>query len=114
MKILVIDDDLDFLESLHLMLIMKGHTVNSVTDGRESVTTYEEFEPSIVLLDINMPGMDGYEVFNRLKQRYADAKIYFMSGYSLDNEKYKAAKSQSLAGLLIKPIGLSDLDKILI
>lgn len=114
MKILVIDDDLDFLESLHLMLIMKGHTVNPVTDGRVSVTTYEEFEPDIVLLDINMPGMDGYEVFNRLKQRYADAKIYFMSGYALDNERYEAAKSQSLAGLLIKPIGLSDLDKILI
>lgn len=114
MKILVIDDDLDFLESLHLMLIMKGHTVNSVTDGREAVTTYEEFESDIVLLDINMPGMDGYEVFNRLKQRYADAKIYFMSGYALDNERYEAAKSQSLAGLLIKPIDPSDLDKILI
>ena len=113
MKILVVDDDLDFLESIHLLLIMRGHTVHSVTNGRESIVACKEFEPDIVLLDINMPDLDGYEVFERLRQLPLDVKIYLMSGYSLENEKYQTAKSQSLAGLLTKPIEPKDLDKVL-
>lgn len=113
MKVLVIDDDLDFLESIHLILIMKKHTVHSITNGRESMMAYEEFEPDIVLLDINMPDMDGYEVFKRLKQQHPNAKIYLMSGYALEREKYEDAMSKSLAGLLTKPIDSKDLDRVL-
>lgn len=112
MKILLVDDDLDFLESLHLVLIMQGHTVYTVTNGREAVEAYEEFEPDVVLLDINMPDIDGYEVFKRLKQQHLGAKIYFMSAFALEDEKYEAAKSQSLSGLLTKPIESDDLDKV--
>lgn len=113
MKILVVDDDLDFLESLQLVLVMQGHTVHPATNGRDSVTAYEEFEPDIVLLDVNMPDIDGYEVFRRLRQSDLDARIYLMSGYALENDKYEDAKSHSLAGLLTKPIDTKDLDKVL-
>ena len=113
MKILVVDDDLDFLESIHLILTMQGHTVNPVTNGHESVLAYEEFEPDIVLLDINMPDIDGYAVFSRLKQKHPDVKICFMSGYAVENERYEDAKSKSLVGLLIKPIDINDLNNVL-
>lgn len=112
MKILLVDDDLDFLESLQLLFIMKGHTVLPITSGSRAVMACEEFEPDLVLLDINMPDMDGYEVFDRITQ-HSDVKIYFMSGYALEDEKYEIAKSRSLAGLLTKPIDNKDLDQVL-
>lgn len=112
-KILVIDDDSDFLESLHLLLVMDGHDVLTLSNGHDAVTQYTEFNPDVVFLDVKMPNIDGYNVFLKLKKHHPDARIYFTSGYALDDEKYESAKSQSLSGVLTKPIEPADLKKIL-
>ena len=112
-KILVIDDDSDFLESLHLLLAMDGHDVLTLANGFDAVAQYQEFKPDVVFLDVKMPVIDGYDVFLRLKKHDPDACIYFTSGYALNDEKYENAMSQSLTGILTKPIEPSDLKKIL-
>ena len=110
-KILVIDDDSDFLESMQLMLIMDGYDVLALADGNTAVAQYKEFAPDMVLLDVKMPGIDGYETFLRLKNNDSDARIVFTSSYVLDNAKYREAKAKSLAGLVNKPISLETLRK---
>lgn len=103
-KILVIDDDCDFLESMHLLLVMDGHDVLPISDGLDAVALYQEFEPDLVFLDVRMPGIDGFETFLRLKRHDGGAKIVFTSGYAISAERYKEAKAKSLSGLLNKPI----------
>lgn len=103
-KILVIDDDSDFLESMHLLLVMDGHDVLPISDGSDAVARYQEFEPDIVFLDVKMPGIDGFETFLRLKRHDGGARIVFTSGYAVSAERYREAKAKSLSGLLNKPI----------
>ena len=112
-KILIIDDDSDFLESLHLMLAMDGHDVVTLANGTDAVLKYTEFNPDVVLLDVKMPSIDGYDVFLSIMQSHPDAVVYFTSGYALNDTKYETAMSQSLAGIITKPIEPRHLKKIL-
>lgn len=112
-KILIVDDDYDFLESLQLMLINEGHEVYPTTNGNDAIARYLEFRPDIVFLDVKMPGIDGYETFLRIRKHDIDAKIVFTSSYVIDDVKYKQAKKQSLAGLINKPIEIGTLRKMI-
>ena len=113
MKILLVDDDSDFLESTQLMLMDEGYDVIPATNGEDAVKKYREFKPSIVFLDIKMPGIGGYETFFRIHKSDSDARVIFTSSYTLDNEKFEQAKDLSLKGLLNKPFELEDLKKLI-
>ena len=112
-KILIVDDDSDFLESLHLILIRENHDVASATNGHDAMTQYREFRPDIVFLDVKMPGIDGYETFLRIRRYDSGAKVVLLSNYALNDLKYEEAKKQCLAGLINKPIGLAVLKKMI-
>ena len=112
-KILLVDDDFDFLESTQLMLMDEGYDVVPATNGEDAVEKYREFKPDIVFLDIKMPGIDGYETFFRIHKFDSDARVVFTSSYALDNEQFKHAKDLSLKGLLNKPLELDDLKKLI-
>ena len=112
-KILVVDDDYDFLESLQLVLINEGHDVHSAANGYDAIIQYREFKPDIVFLDVKMPGIDGYETFLRIKRHDGNAMIVLTSSYSIDEIKYKHAKEHALAGLINKPVELDSLRKVI-
>ncbi len=112
-KILIIDDDYDFLESLHLMLANDGHDVLPVSNGEEGITKYNEFRPDIVFLDIKMPGINGYETFLCIKNNDRDARIIFISTYMLDDAKYAEATKRSIAAFIDKPIERFRLRKLI-
>lgn len=112
-KILIVDDDSDFLESLHLILIRENHDVVSATNGHDALTRYREFRPDIVFLDVKMPGIGGYEAFLRIRKYDSGAKVVLLSNYALDDLKYEEAKKQCLAGLINKPIDLAVLKKMI-
>jgi signal transduction histidine kinase/DNA-binding response OmpR family regulator len=67
-RILVVDDNADVAETTATMLELSGHQVLTAHDGLQALACVEEFEPEIVLLDIGLPGLDGYEVARRLRQ----------------------------------------------
>jgi len=112
-KILVVDDDVDFLESLQLMLMMDGHNVLSATNGHNAVEQYRQFCPDIVFLDVRMPGLDGYETLMHLKKYDRDARIILTSSYMLDNTKYEQIKKGTQTGLVNKPISNDTLKKMI-
>jgi CheY-like chemotaxis protein len=69
LSILVVDDDPDAAESLDLLLTIEGHRVQVAVDGPSALEAAEISQPDVVLLDLGLPRMDGYEVAEKLRQR---------------------------------------------
>jgi len=70
-KILIIDDDLFILEMYVLKFKAEGFQVNTATDGRSGLEKIKEYKPDVVLLDVVMPTLDGFEVLQELKKQKA-------------------------------------------
>ena len=68
-KILVVDDDKNINELLRLYLEKEGYTVAAAFDGRDAVKKFDEFGPDLVLLDIMLPGMDGWQVCREIRKK---------------------------------------------
>ncbi len=80
-KILVVDDE----ESIHLLykeeLEEEGYEVYSALDGEEALKKFDKLKPDLVILDINMPGMDGIEVLRQMKQERPGVPVILSSAY---------------------------------
>ncbi len=110
-RILVVDDNVDAAAILSILLRQHGHEVHTVHDGVSALHATEGFRPDIILLDIGMPGMSGYEVARRLRERASDPHplIVAVTGWGTQDERQRAAE----AGFdlhLVKPV---DEDQIL-
>jgi PAS domain S-box-containing protein len=94
-RILVADDNRDAADSLGILLEGAGHHVRKAYDGRAALEAAEAFRPDVVLLDIGMPGMDGYEVARRIRaQRWGrEMTLVALTGWgqSQDRERARAA-----------------------
>ncbi len=111
--ILIADDDLDVLESTQYMLLEEGYDVITANNGEEAINAYKIHNPGIVLLDIRMPIVDGYEAFFSIKKHDPNAKIIFITAFSVDNQKAEKAKEMGLVDLLQKPIEFKKIAKII-
>lgn len=80
-KILLVDDELDIVEFLGYNLRKEGYLVDSATDGNMAIQKAKDFNPDLILLDIMMPGKDGIEVCNELRQhdQFANTIIAFLT-----------------------------------
>ena len=65
--IFIVDDDLPSLSTLSSMLTTEGYEVRGVPDGKMALTVIENRPPELILLDVKMPGMDGFEVCQQIK-----------------------------------------------
>jgi CheY-like chemotaxis protein len=92
-RILIVDDEGETAESLAELLGEYGHEALAVTDGPSALETVGTFHPEVVLLDLGLPGMDGYEVARRLRADDANRKILLIAvtGYQSDAAKLKQA-----------------------
>jgi two-component system CheB/CheR fusion protein len=91
-RILVVDDSVDTAQSLALLLRLKGHQVEVAHDGPAALEVALSFEPEVVLLDIGLPGIDGYEVARRLREeaRLARALLVALTGYGQEEDRRRA------------------------
>jgi CheY-like chemotaxis protein/MinD-like ATPase involved in chromosome partitioning or flagellar assembly len=88
-KILIIDDDLDTLRLVGLMLQRQGYQISAATNGQQGLEKAFEEDPSLILLDVMMPDMDGYEVTRRLRQNPATVNtpiLMFTAKTQLDDK----------------------------
>jgi PAS domain S-box-containing protein len=91
-RILIADDNRDAAESLSLLLRMDGHDVRVVHDGLSAVSSLSEFQPEVALLDIGMPGLDGYGVARVARQGALGRAVTLiaLTGWGQDRDKAKA------------------------
>jgi signal transduction histidine kinase len=112
-RILVVDDNKDAAESLAILLRLKGHDVQVAHDGQAALALTTARTPGIVLLDIGLPGMDGYEVCRRLRQQgLLDTRIIAMTGYGQDRDR-RRADDAGFNNHTVKPVEIRELEKLL-
>jgi two-component system CheB/CheR fusion protein len=113
MRILVVDDNLDALESSAALLSIDGHEVQTARDGPSALLCVEQFKPEVVLLDIGLPEMDGYEVARRIRSMPGqhDTLLIAHSGYG-EEEHIQRATQAGFDHHLIKPADLSRLSAL--
>jgi CheY-like chemotaxis protein len=111
-RILLVDDDIQFLEATEYMLKYENYDVITAKNGEEAIKKYSESSPDIVLMDLKMPVMNGYDAFFKIKKQHPDAKIVFTSAYAINNEEFAKAKKSGLYGLLTKPFDLNELNSM--
>jgi signal transduction histidine kinase len=104
-RVLVVDDNRDAAESLAMLMSLEGHTVTTAFDGPTALAEAATFQPQVVLLDIGMPGMDGYEVARQLRSREATRStvIVALTGYGQPEDRARAAEA-GFTDHLTKPI----------
>jgi len=113
-RILVVDDNRDAADTLGLLLEGDGAEVRVVYDGRAALAMAETFLPTSVLLDLGMPGMDGYEVARRLRQdeRFANVRIAALTGWGQDADR-RQTRNRGFSHHLTKPVSMEELHRIL-
>jgi CheY-like chemotaxis protein len=104
-RILVVDDNRDAVDALAMMLKLGGNDVEIAYDGMTALATAQSFVPDAVVLDIGLPGIDGYEVARRLRARpeTAHALIVAVTGYG-QKEDRERSRAAGFDHHLVKPI----------
>ena len=112
-KVLAVDDDPTIQRLLQVNLEMEGYDVRLASDGEEAVQAAQEFEPDIILLDIMMPKLDGWQVCEKLKAdpTFAKTPIVFLSARAQDADVDKGLELGAEAYITkpFDPIDLIDL-----
>jgi two-component system CheB/CheR fusion protein len=94
-RVLVVDDNVDTAESMALLLSLRGYDVATAHDGPAALKKAASFHPEAVLLDIGLPGLDGYQVATRLRGRRRTAKslLVAMTGYGQEDDRSRALQA---------------------
>jgi CheY-like chemotaxis protein len=113
-RVLVVDDNVDAADSLGMLLSLLGAEVRTVYDSPTAQELFEEFHPDLVLLDIGMPVMDGYEVARRIREsvKVADeTRLVAVTGLAKD-EFRRSTLAAGFDDHLLKPVAMVDLERI--
>jgi len=113
-RILVVDDNRDAAESLGMLLSMMGNEIHTVHDGLEAVKAVAAFRPDVVLLDIGMPKLNGYEAARRIRQQPEGAGVVLiaLTGWGQEDDR-RRSREAGFDHHLTKPVEFADLQKLL-
>ncbi len=113
LRVLVVDDNEDAARAIGFLLEMTGHQVAIVFDGPAALEAAASAPPDLVLLDIGLPGMDGYAVATRLRAAgHARATLVALSGYGQD-EHLRRSTASGFDHHMVKPIDFEQVEKII-
>jgi len=113
-RLMVIDDNKDAAESMSMLFELWGHEVVCAYDGRAALDTAAKYRPDAVFLDIGLPGMDGYEIAERLRElpESAHAVLVAITGYGQDEDR-RRSREAGIDHHLVKPVAPETLYKLL-
>ena len=109
-SILIVDDDPDSLDIVRTFLESKGYLVTTAVDGKAALSKLEDVRPALVLLDVMMPGMDGWEVARVIKNHpdFGDTRVVMLTARSGFADKQEGLRSGA-DDYIVKPIRLDEL-----
>ena len=116
-RILIVEDNRDAREALRILLGLAGHEVHEAQDGPSGVETAARLKPDLALIDIGLPGIDGYEVARRIRatetERGARMRLIAISGYGQPEDRRRALQA-GFDAHLTKPVGMERLNEFLV
>jgi PAS domain S-box-containing protein len=113
-RVLVVDDNRDVAASLAMMLSLMGHDTRTAHDGFEAVELAEAFRPDVVLLDLGLPKLNGYDACQRIRQEQWGKGLYIVAvtGWGQEEDRRRSQEA-GFDQHLVKPVDLATLDRIL-
>ncbi|MGH9371092.1 MAG: response regulator [Vicinamibacterales bacterium] len=113
-RVLIADDNIDAAESLQLWLQMAGHEVHIAHDGTDALAAAESLRPEIVVLDLGMPGMNGFDVARRIRQtRWGREMVLIaLTGWGQEEDR----RQTTAAGFdhhVTKPVPPDDIEELI-
>jgi signal transduction histidine kinase/ActR/RegA family two-component response regulator len=113
-RILVVDDNRDSADSLAMLLELMGHEVRIAQDGLEAVEESATFQPHVILLDLGLPRLNGYEAARRIReqQRHGALTMVALTGWGQKEDRRRTAEA-GFDAHLVKPVDLVALTKLL-
>ncbi len=113
-RVLVVDDNADALDLLVDAIEMLGHETRGAHDGEAALQVAAELRPTIGLLDIGLPGMDGYELAGKLRGHHCcpGVKLVAITGYGQPSDRQRAADA-GFSAHLVKPVGLDAIEQVI-
>jgi PAS domain S-box-containing protein len=113
-RILVVDDNRDAVDSLGMLLKVMGHTVRTAYDGLEAVDAAATFKPEIVLLDIGLPRLNGYEAARRIRELAVEKGVLLvaLTGWGQEEDR-RRSKDAGFDHHLVKPVDPAELQRLL-
>jgi CheY-like chemotaxis protein len=114
LRVLVVDDNIDAADSTAMLLSLDGFEAHSVHSAKEALDAFASLKPDVVLLDIGLPEMDGYDVARRLREMAPDESptIVALTGYGQPADRDRAA-SAGFDEFLVKPVEPRVLNELL-
>jgi signal transduction histidine kinase/CheY-like chemotaxis protein len=110
-RILVVDDNVDAATSLAELLKLDGHLVEAVYSAKAALATVGPFQPDLILLDIGLPDMNGYQVARRIRDLGLTVRIVALSGYG-QTEDIRKSQSAGFDAHLVKPVTMDLLERV--
>lgn len=107
-KILVCEDEKEVRDLLTELLLKEKYEIALATDGKEAVERAKDMQPDLILLDIRMPKLDGFEVAQKVREFNNKVKIIFITGFQ-SPELLKEAEKYDIAGYIVKPSTTKDI-----
>lgn len=113
-RILLVDDNADALSTLALALRLTGFVVEVAVDAQGALERVRDFRPELAVLDIGLPGMDGYQLARALRAEFADdpPRLVALTGYGQPGEKQKALES-GFDAHMVKPVDFDQLHRVI-
>lgn len=114
-RILVVDDNVDAAKTLGMLLKYLGADVRVVHNGPAGIDAIEEFQPNVVLLDIGMPGMDGYAVARKIRERHGidSVTLIALTGWGQEDDR-RRTREAGFDHHLVKPADINALQTLLL
>ena len=112
-RVLVVDDSVDSAETLGELLRIWGHDVRLAHDGPAAVEAARDYRPDVILLDIGLPGMDGFAVARQLKSEGLQARLLVaLTGYGEQTDKQRSQEA-GFHHHMVKPVDPDALQKLI-
>ncbi len=108
-KILVIDDEVDFLQTLNSFFSLRGYQMLTATSAEKALRVIAQDMPALAFVDIKLPGINGIELIKIIKSQYPAIKIFVITAH--DEEHKKAVEDLGVDAFFAKPVGLDELKK---
>ena len=111
--ILIVDDNVPSAETLALLIGFSGHATEVAHTGAEALQVAERCHPAVILLDLSLPGMDGFEVARRLRASgNHESMLVAVTGYGQEDDRRRTSEA-GFHHHLVKPIDFGQLEQIL-